>query len=128
MRKLFVLLGTALLGLSLTGCSAAAFWLSGCGEVDADVVVINESGRAVYSIVLEYAGSTEAVQRADGGVLLEQGQSYGLELEENEAVVILLDRAEQTIGRSRVTRDAYWRTFLTFDGTAEGSSYQEERR
>jgi len=128
MRKFLVLLGTALLGLSLTGCSAAAFWLSGCGEVDADVVVINESGRVVYSIVLEYAGSTETVQRADGGVLLEPGQSYGLELEEDEAVVILLDRAEQTIGRSRVTRDVYWRTFITFDGTAEGSSYQEERR
>ena len=40
----------------------------------------------------------------------------------------LLDRAQRTIGRSRVTRREDCRQVLTFDGASEGSLSLEERR
>ena len=80
------------------------------------------------SIVLEYSGSTETVQAASGDALLEPGQSYGLELEAGEGWLTLLDRAQRTIGRSRVTRREDCRQVLTFDGASEGSLSLEERR
>lgn len=97
-----------------------------CGSPNADLVVVNESERDAYSIVLEYEDSTETVQAADGNALLRPGQSYGLELEEGEVLVILRDRAQRTIGRSRVTRQEGKRLFLIFDGVAEGSLSVEE--
>lgn len=116
----------ALLCLSLSGCTLAAVWLDGCGSPDADLVVVNESGRDACSIVLEYEDSTETVQAADGDVLLKPGRTYGLELEEGEVLVILRDRAQRTIGRSRVSRQEGKRLFLTFDGVSEGSLCVEE--
>lgn len=126
MRKV-VMLTAGLACLLLSGCSAAAFWLSDCGDVNADVVVVNKSERDVYSIVLEYKDSTEMVQAANGSALLEPGQSYGLELDEEEGIVTLRDRAEKVIGRSRVARQEGWRQFISFDGVTEGSSWVEER-
>lgn len=101
----------------LTGC---------CGGEHADLVVINESDRDAYSIVLEYEDSTETVQAASGKALLKPGQSYGLELEEGEVLVILRDRAQRTIGRGRVARQEGERLFLTFDGVSEGSLCVED--
>lgn len=116
----------ALLCLSLSGCALTAVWLDGCGSPDADLVVVNGSGRDAYSIVLEYEDSTVTVQAAKGSALLKPGRSYGLELEEGEVLVILRDRAQRTIGRNWVTRREDCRLFLTFDGTAEGSLCVEE--
>ena len=97
-----------------------------CGGEDADLVVVNDSGRDAYSIVLEYKNSTEAVHAANGGALLKSGQSYGLELEEDIVTVILRDRAQRTIGRSRVACQEGQRLFLTFDGVSGGSLCVEE--
>ena len=113
-----MILTAALLCLILSGC---------CGGEHADLVVVNESGRDAYSIVLDYENSTETVQAASGRALLEPGRSFGLELEEGEVVVTLRDRALRTIGRSRVTRREGKRLFLTFDGVTEGSLCVEER-
>ena len=113
--------------LSLTGCALAAVWLDGCGSPEADLVVINDSSRDVYSIVLEYESSTETVQAANGSALFGPGQSYGLVLEEGEVLVILRDRAQGTIGRSRVTRQEGRRRFISFDGVTEGGLWMEER-
>ena len=74
MRK-YVMLTWMLLCLVLAGC---------CGGENADLVVVNNSDRDACSIVLEYSGSTETVQAADGSTLLKPGQTYGLELEEGE--------------------------------------------
>ncbi len=116
MRK-YVMLTWMLLCLVLAGC---------CGGENADLVVVNDSSRDAYSIVLEYADSTETVQAADGSTLLKPGQTYGLELEEGEVLVTLRDRAQRTIGRSRVARQEGQRLFLTFDGVTEGSLSVEE--
>ncbi len=127
MKKIIMLTIPALF-LLLSGCALAAVWLDGCGSPDADLVVVNDSDWDVYSIVLEYGDSTETVQAASGDALLEPGQSYGLELEAGEGWLTLLDRAQRTIGRSRVTRREDCRQVLTFDGVSEGSLSLEERR
>ena len=111
MRK-YVMLTWMLLCLVLAGC---------CGGENADLVVVNDSSRDAYSIVLEYADSTETVQAASGNALLKPGQTCGLALEEGEVLVTLRDRAQRTIGRSRVARQEGQRLFLTFDGVTEGS-------
>lgn len=116
--KRIIMLTIAMLFLTLPGC---------CGSPNADLVVVNESDRDAYSIVLEYEDSTETVQAADGRALLRPGQTYGLELEEGEVLVILRDRAQRTIGRGRVARQEGERLFLTFDGTAEESLSLEGR-
>ena len=115
--KQIVMLTGMLLCLTLTAC---------CRE-DADLVVFNESDRAVYSIVLEYENSTTTVQSANGGALMEPGQSYGLALEEGEVLVILRDRARRTIHQSRLTWQEGKRLCLTVDGVTEGSLCVEER-
>ena len=117
--KIVIMSIGALLCLTLSGC-----W----GGEHADLVVVNNSDRDACSIVLEYSGSTETVQAADGSTLLKPGQTYGLELEEGEVLVTLRDRAQRTIGRSRVTRREDCRQVLTFDGASEGSLSLEERR
>ena len=71
--KIVIMSIGALLCLTLSGC---------CGGEHADLVVVNNSDRDACSIVLEYSGSTETVQAADGSTLLKPGQTYGLELEE----------------------------------------------
>ena len=124
--KRIVMLTLGLLCLFLTSCSAAAFFLSGCGSPEADLVVVNDSGWDVYSIVLEYESSTGAVQAANGSPLLKPGESYGLLLEDGEVVVTLRDLAQRTIGQSRVTRQEGQRLYLTFDGVTEGSLSVEE--
>ena len=115
--KIVIMSIGALLCLMLSGC---------CGGEHADLVVVNNSDRDACSIVLEYSGSTETVQAADGSTLLKPGQTYGLELEEGEVLVTLRDRAQRTIGRSRVARQEGQRLFLTFDGVTEGSLSVEE--
>ena len=70
--KIVIMSIGALLCLTLSGC---------CGGEHADLVVVNNSDRDACSIVLEYSGSTETVQAADGSTLLKPGQTYGLELE-----------------------------------------------
>lgn len=116
--KIVVMSIGALLCLTLSGC---------CGSPNADLVVVNGSDRDAYSIVLEYPDSTETVQAADGDALLKPGQTYGLELEEEEVLVTLRDRAQRTIGQSRVIRQEGERQFLTFDGVSEGSVSVERR-
>ena len=113
--------------LSLSGCALAAVWLDSCGYPDADLVIINESEKDVCSIVLEYENNTETVQAVDGSALFGPGQTYGLELEEGEVLVILRDRAQRTIGRGRVARWEGKRLVLAFNGVSEGSLCVEER-
>ena len=76
--KIVIMSIGALLCLTLSGC---------CGGEHADLVVVNNSDRDACSIVLEYSGSTETVQAADGSTLLKPGQTYGLELEEGSIKV-----------------------------------------
>lgn len=107
-----------LLALGLTGCSAAAFWLSGCGSPEADLVVVNDSGRDVWSITLHYGNESQGVQSARDHALLEQGQTYGLELEADQVTVILSGRSGRELGRTEVNHSGE-RLYLTLerDGT-----------
>lgn len=73
--KNIIMLTAALLCLTLSGC---------CGGEYVDLVVINKSDKDIYSIVLEYENSTETVQAASGSALFGPGQTYGLELKEEE--------------------------------------------
>lgn len=79
--KSYTLLLAALAALLLSGCSALGF-LFGPDQGEADLVVFNDSARAVYAISLDAGGWTATVSSADGLALLEQGESYGLSLEE----------------------------------------------
>ena len=115
--KIVIMSIGALLCLTLYVC---------CGGEHAGLVVVKDSYREACSIYLEYRASTETVQAADGSTLLKPGQTYGLELEEGEVLVTLRDRAQRTIGRSRVARQEGQRLFLTFDGVTEGSLSVEE--
>ena len=91
--KIVIMSIGALLCLTLSGC---------CGGEHADLVVVNNSDRDACSIVLEYSGSTETVQAADGSALLKPGQTYGLELEGARATVVLSDRNGGELGRKTV--------------------------
>ena len=79
--KSCALLPAALAALLLSGCSALGF-LFGPDQGEIDLVVFNDSARAVYAISLDAGGWTATVSSADGLALLEQGESYGLSLEE----------------------------------------------
>ena len=74
------LLCAGALALLLSGCSALGF-LFGPDQGEVDLVVVNDSARAVYAISLDAGDWTETVSSADGA-LLERGESYGLSLEE----------------------------------------------
>ena len=117
MRKQMI---AALLALSLTGtlsgCSLAAFWLSGCGGEDADLIVGNNSPSVVYTICISHEDETQVVSNADGNALLERGESYGLELDGTEELVtvVLLDRWQRELARSYVEFQGE-RLFLTLE-------------
>lgn len=116
--KRTVILAFALLCLTLTGCSAAAFFLSGCGSPDAGLVVINSSAQAVWSIELEHENGTQGVRSARDRALLEQGQTYGLELEEGAVTVILSGRYGRELGRMEVEFSGE-RLYLTLEENGE---------
>ena len=116
MKQMIMLIGL-LLCLTLSACCRDA----------GDLVVFNESDRDIYSIVLEYEDSTEMVTAANGGALIKPGQSYGLEMEEGEVLVILRDQAQGTIGRGRLTWHEGQRLYLYEDGVTGGSLCVEER-
>lgn len=103
MRNVIMSIG-ALLCLTLSGCSAVAFWLSDCGNPNADLVVVNDSGRAVWSIELNYGNETMGVRCARDRALLESGESYGLTLEEGteRVTVILSGRYSRELARTEV--------------------------
>ena len=77
--KSCALLPAALAALLLSGCSALGF-LFGPDQGEADLVVVNDSARAVYAISLDAGDWSETVSSADGVPLLERGESYGLSL------------------------------------------------
>jgi len=120
MRRFLTLISAALLCLSLSGCSAVAFWLSGCGSPEADLVVINNGSQAVWSIALDYENETSAVQNARSRALMERGESYGLLLDEGteRVTVSLYDRMNRKLAQGAVDF-AGERLYLTLerDGT-----------
>ena len=75
------LLCAGALALLLSGCSALGF-LFGPDQGEVDLVVVNDSARAVYAISLDAGDWSETVSSVDGFPLLERGESYGLSLEE----------------------------------------------
>lgn len=100
--KKIVMLTIALFCFCLTGCSAAAFWLSGCGSPEADLVVVNNSPREVWAITLDYGNETQGVRNAREHALLEQGESYGMELETGQVTVTLFGLGDRELARTRV--------------------------
>lgn len=118
--KRIIMLTIALLCLTLSGCSVAAFWLSGCGSPDADLVMVNDSGQDVWSITLDYGNESQGIQSAQERALLERGQTYGLTLEDgaDQVTVVLSGRYGRELGRGTVDF-AGERLYLTLekDGT-----------
>ena len=100
--KRIVMLTIGLLCLCLTGCSAAAYFLSGCGGAEADLVVLNNSAREVWGIRLDYGNETQEVRNAREHALLEQGESYGLELETGQVTVTLSGRDGRALARTEL--------------------------
>ena len=81
-KKLRVLALAGALALTLSGCSAVRYLLTGDWNGDADLVVVSQSSQVVYALDLcqeSWRGSTAG---PDGRGLLERGESYGLTLEE----------------------------------------------
>ena len=94
------LLCAGALALLLSGCSALGF-LFGSDQGEVDLVVVNDSARAVYAISLDAGDWSETVSSADGFPLLERGESYGLYLEgaEDELTVVLSDELGRPLAR-----------------------------
>lgn len=115
MKNIIMLIG-ALMCLTFSGCSAAAFWLSGCDSSDADLVVVNNGRQSVWSITLDYGSETQGVRSARDQALLEQGQSYGLILEDGaeQVTVILSGRYDRELART-VVDFAGERIYLTLE-------------
>ena len=80
-RTLFLVL-SFLLCLTLTGCAALTFFLSGWEDIDPNLVVINDSTAVVGSISLDYDGRTDEASGTSGRALLERGESFGFQLDE----------------------------------------------
>lgn len=100
--KKVVMLIISLFCFWLTGCSVAGFWLSGCGSPEADLVVVNNSPREVWSITLNYGNRTHGIRNAREHALLEQGESCGLEWELGRATVTLFGRNGRELARTQV--------------------------
>ena len=115
-KRVFLALLVMAGGCILSGCSLAAFWLSGWGGEDADLVVINDSPLVVGSISLEGAEHSRSLSDGQGFALLERGESFGLKLEEGEeqVLVTLWDPEDRPLGSTWVEWDGQ-RVFLTLD-------------
>ena len=119
------LLCAGALALLLSGCSALGF-LFGPDQGEVDLVVVNDSARAVYAISLDAGDWSETVSSADGFPLLERGESYGFEVKAPGPVwVELWDLDGTQVGRRRVNLGAE-RVYVTLEeysrmtvGTAE---------
>ena len=94
------LLCAGALALLLSGCSALGF-LFGPDQGEVDLVVVNDSARAVYAISLDAGDWSETVASVDGFPLLERGESNGLSLEEGtrDYTLALLGEDGQTLAR-----------------------------
>ena len=100
--KRIIMLTVSLFCLCLTGCSAAAYFLSDCGGAEADLVVVNNSPQDIWSIRLDYGDRTHGVQNAREHALLEQGESCGLELETGRVTVTLSGRSGRVLARTEL--------------------------
>lgn len=100
--KRIVMSTIGLLCLCLTGCSVAAYFLSGCGGAEADLVVVNESAQEVWSITLDYGNETQGVRNAKERALLKPGESYGLELEMGRAAVTFFGPGARELAKTEV--------------------------
>ena len=76
MRHCFVTAAALALAGLLSGCSAAGFFLTGCGGEEADLVVYNDSTAILGSITISGAEESQSVSLAAGSPL-ERGESYG---------------------------------------------------
>lgn len=124
--KRWMIFLTAALCLLLTGCSAAAFFLSDCGGAEADLVVVNDSRQEVWSIELDCENESKGVRNAGDRALLERGQSYGLELEEgtSQVTVILCGRKNRELAR-RTVEFAGERLYFTLEEDGSVSVSEE---
>ena len=99
-KKLRVLALAGALALTLSGCSAVRYLLTGDWNGDADLVVVSQSSQVVYTLDLcqeSWRGSTAG---PDGRGLLERGESYGLTLEETGPFTLeLLGKGGELLGR-----------------------------
>lgn len=100
--KKYIMLTISLLCLCLTGCSAAAYFLSGCGGADADLVVVNNSAEEVWSIQLDYGNETQWVRSARERALLKPGESHGLELETGQVTVMFFGPGARELVRTEL--------------------------
>lgn len=103
--------------LLLTGC---------CGGENADLVVVNNSDHAVWSITLDYENETQGVRCARDQALLEKGQTYGLTLEDGtkQVTVTLADRYNRELARTEVDF-AGKRLYLTLEQNGSFSVGEE---
>lgn len=79
----------------LTLCLAVLYGLSGCGRdngENADLVFVNDSETGIISVSVELRDRDMGAQRADG-CPLRRGESFGFEVGEYPATVVVYDTA-----------------------------------
>lgn len=113
MRKSLYYAVLFLLAAALSGCFGAAPW---GGDRDADLVVISRNRTPVYSIAVDWDDQGMAVRNAGRRALLERGESFGLALETQRALltVTLSGESGRTLARTRVDYSGT-RLFLTLE-------------
>ena len=103
MRHCFVTAAALALAGLLSDCSAAGFFLTGCGGEEADLVVYNDSTAILGSITISGAEESQSVSLAAGSPL-ERGESYGFAVDHPGRVTVELWSLEgRRVGRCRVT-------------------------
>lgn len=70
----------------------ARYWFSGCGDIDADLVFVNQSDTPVGSVKLDCQSSTEVSQYADNSPI-KRGESFGFEVESYPVTVTVYKQA-----------------------------------
>ena len=103
-KKLRVLALAGALALTLSGCSAVRYLLTGDWNGDADLVVVNQSRAVLASITLSTEDGSRTLEDGRGFALLERGESYGLSLDkgEEDCTIALLDIDGYEVGRARL--------------------------
>lgn len=113
-KKLCLLLAVAWAAVSLSGCAAIRYLVTGDWNGDADLVVVSQTPAVIGSIALYGEEESRVVADGRGMALLERGESYGLKLNEGEenGTIALLDMNRQEVGRAGIQFDGT-RLYLT---------------
>lgn len=85
---------------------AVLYALSGCvrgGDVEADLVFVNQSGASIVEVVVEFQDQSGGTRNADSSPL-KRGESFGFEAGEYPVTVYVYDKAVGDVAEGALAR------------------------